>query len=260
VRSRRAGHVLAVALLCALFTSNARGQDAPVERESKAPTDAAISDAVARVKSDPALGRTRTIRTLGWRNSAPSPPSTTPAWLRWLVDLFRYVGQSTRVLVWVIVALSAVLLLFYLVRVLPMHRGRERDGELAAPTHVRDLDIRPESLPADIGLAARTLWDLGERRGALSLLYRGLLSRLAHVHRVPIRDSSTEGDCLDLARRHLAEEKHTYSSRLIRVWQRVVYGGADADADVVYALCDGFAAALDRGTAGAAAPRPAEGA
>ena len=258
MRSRRAGHVLAVALLCALITSSARAQGGPVERESKAPTDAAISDAVARVKADPALGKTLTIRTLGWRNSAPSPPSTMPAWLRWLVDLFRFLGQSTRVLVWVIVALSAALLLFYLVRVLPVHRSRERNDELAAPTHVRDLDIRPESLPADIGLAARTLWDRGERRAALSILYLGLLSRLAHVHRVPIRDSSTEGDCLDLAMRHLAEEKHTYSSSLIRVWQRVVYGGAEADPDVVYALCDGFAAALDRGTAGAPDPRSVE--
>ena len=256
MRSRRARPVAAVALLCALLTAAVRGQDTAVERASDAPTDSAIGAAVAKVKADPELGRTRMIRTLKWRDSVPSLPTGTPAWLRWLVDLFRYVGQSTRVLVWGVVALAAALLLFYLVRVLPAHRIRGRDDELVAPTHVRDLDIRPESLPADIGLAARTLWDRGERRAALSLLYRGLLSRLAHVHRVPIRDSSTEGDCLDLAVRHLVEEKHTYSSRLIRVWQRVVYGGADADADVVYALCDGFAAALDQATGGPSERQP----
>ena len=61
------------------------------------------------------------------------------------------------------------------------------------------------AFPPDIGAAARALWDRGEHRAALALLYRGMLSRLAHVHRVPIRDSSTEGDCLALAASHLTE-------------------------------------------------------
>jgi hypothetical protein len=113
------------------------------------------------------------------------------------------------------------------------------------PTHVRDLDIRPESLPVDIGAAARTLWSRGEHRAALALLYRGLLSRLAHVHQVPVKDSSTEGDCLALAVTHLTIDRSEYTSRLIRVWQRAVYGGVNAETSAVYALCDGFAPALD---------------
>ena len=51
------------------------------------------------------------------------------------------------------------------------------------------------------------LWDRGDHRAALALLYRGLLSRLVHVHRVPIRDSSTEGDCLALAARCLTPRR-----------------------------------------------------
>ena len=111
---------------------------------------------------------------------------------------------------------------------------------------MRDLDIRPETLPADVGGAARALWDAGERRAALALLYRGLLSRLIHVHRVPIRDSSTEGDCLDLTARHLAATRQEYAAGLIRAWQRFVYGGEHVQPALVQALCDGFAGALDR--------------
>jgi hypothetical protein len=116
---------------------------------------------------------------------------------------------------------------------------------------VQDLDIRPETLPNDIGAAARALWDRGEHRSALALLYRGLLSRLAHVHRVPIRDSSTEGDCLALAASHLASARHDYASRLVRVWQRAVYGRDEVPAATVYGICDDFARALD-------APSPAD--
>jgi hypothetical protein len=115
---------------------------------------------------------------------------------------------------------------------------------LIAPTHVRDLDIRPEMLPPDIGGAARTLWDRGEHRAALALLYRGVLSRLAHVHHLPIRDSTTEGDCLALATRHLAPGGRDYASRVIVVWQRAVYGHDEVHPSIVHRLCDDFAAAL----------------
>ena len=108
------------------------------------------------------------------------------------------------------------------------------------PTHVQDLDIRPESLPPDIGAAARELWDRGEQRAALALLYRGLLSRLAHVYEVPIRDSSTEGDCLTLAARKLDAGRLDYATRLVRTWQRAIYGGLSIDDALVHELCAHF--------------------
>jgi len=73
-----------------------------------------------------------------------------------------------------------------------------------------------------------------------------MLSRLAHVHRVPIRDSTTEGDCLVLAAHHLSADTQAYTSSLVRVWQRAVYGDETVVPATIYELCDGFARALDR--------------
>jgi hypothetical protein len=112
---------------------------------------------------------------------------------------------------------------------------------------VQDLDIRPETLPDDVGATARRLWDRGEQRPALALLYRGLLSRLVHVHAVPIRDSSTEGDCLALAALYLTAGGREYTAHLVSIWQRAVYGHDRADTSIVHALCDDFAPALDAG-------------
>ena len=81
------------------------------------------------------------------------------------------------------------------------------------PSHVRELDIRPESLPADIGAAVRELWLAGERRAALSLLYRGALSRLVHSYQVAIGDASTEGDCVRLARAALPPPRGDFVDR-----------------------------------------------
>jgi hypothetical protein len=106
---------------------------------------------------------------------------------------------------------------------------------------VRELDIRPESLPDDVGAAAAALWKRGEHRAALSLLYRGALSRLVHDHAVPIRAATTEGECLELARRALDADRGEFFTRLVRAWQLAVYGARlPEDADAL-ALCRDFA-------------------
>lgn len=200
-----------------------------------------IARAIETVKADPNLNAERTIRWLRWIDEAEQPEQS-----EWLLGLVRWIAESARVLMWVAAGLLAGLLAFWLIRVLQAGTGAAGDAGFEAPTHVRDLDIRPESLPRDIGAAARALWDRGEHRTALALLYRGLLSRLAHVHRVPIRDSTTEGDCLALAAAHLTADRHDYVRRLVRAWQQSVYAGEYAGTDTVHALCDRFGAALDR--------------
>ena len=158
--------------------------------------------------------------------------------------------------VWVLLAGLAALLVVFIFRLVKENRLPEKSRRFVAPTHVQDLDIRPESLPPDIGAAARALWDRGEQRAALALLYRGMLSRLAHVHEVPIRDSSTEGDCLGLAARSLDAARVAYATQLVRTWQRAIYGGLTIETPQVWDLCARFAAHLD-GPAVAAAPRGA---
>jgi hypothetical protein len=216
-------------------------QAAPAAR---APGSIEIQRALGKVKADPNLAPEKTIRTLKWVQSDDTPKEPSGS-LQWLGELIGWFAQSARVVVWVAVALLAGLLVIFLLRLL-----KERAPSLGAqrkiiPTHVQDLDIRPESLPDNIGAAARTLWENGEHRAALSLLYRGLLSRLVHVHNVPIRDSSTEGDTLQLTAARLREDQRDYVSQLIRIWQHAVYGGQQPEADALYRLCDQFAPALD---------------
>jgi hypothetical protein len=72
-----------------------------------------------------------------------------------------------------------------------------------------------------------------------------MLSRLAHVHEVPIRDSSTEGDCVALAERRLDGARVAYIRQLVRTWQRFTYGGIAIEDSVAHELCAGFAHHLD---------------
>ena len=217
------------------------------------PAPEEIARALETVKADPNLAPLRTIRILRWKGSSTPRPSGMPAWLAWLLGLFQWFDQTARFLVWGVVLALAGFLLIFIARTIRSRPGASPDGQIyVTPVRVHDLDIRPESLPDDIGEAARRLWDRSERRAALALLYRGMLSRLVHLHEVPIRDSTTEADCLVLATGHLPPAKSEYAARLIRVWQRAVYGREDIQTSTVYGLCDGFAPALDRPSLAAA--------
>jgi hypothetical protein len=214
------------------------------------PRRAEVREALAEVANDPNLAAERSVNMLRWKR--PEAVTDEPAWWRygnaivhWLRGLVAWVAESARFVMWVLGALAAALLCVYIAR-LVRARGLPRlPLPVTAPSHVRDLDIRPESLPDDVGAAALALWQRGEQRAALALLYRGLLSRLVHEHAVPIRASSTEGECLALARPRLPEAGARYAARLIETWGGAVYGGLVPAAREVQSLCDEFASAMN---------------
>lgn len=248
MRSRADARVRLIApVLLLLGCAAAAASPAPREGAPRAapPGQAEIASALQRVRADPNLGAERTIRTLRWKESTAPKPRRRAAWVAWVAGLFQWLEQSARLVVWGVAGMAAAMLLVFLVRVLRTRGAAPAGASYAAPTHVRDLDIRPESLPDDIGGAARALWDRGEHRAALALLYRGMLSRLAHAHGVPIRDSSTEGECVVLAADRLTRPRAEYTAQLVDVWQRAVYGQQIVQAAAVHRLCDGFAPALD---------------
>jgi hypothetical protein len=214
-----------------------------------------VRKALDKIENDPNIAPERTIQSLRWARPDPEQANADePWWLgianaiaRWTSGLFGWLAVSGRLIVWVVGALLAALVIVYVAQ-LVQKRGLPRvPPRFVAPSHVRDLDIRPESLPDDIGAAALALWNGGEQRAALALLYRGLLSRLVHVHEVQIRASATEGECLALARKRLSSESTAYAERMVGTWTAAVYGGMAPVPAVVQALCGEFAGALARG-------------
>ncbi len=111
------------------------------------------------------------------------------------------------------------------------------------------LDIRPESLPDDVGAAAWRLWQAGEPRAALALLYRGALASLVHAHAVALHAGSTEGDALRLAGAALPASGADFFASLTGAWLRLAYRHEAPDTDAARALCDGWARHF-RGSAG----------
>jgi len=242
------GAIVAAAAL-AVVVGTARGAE-PIAAPTAAaaPWSAAeVASAAQAVAAEAGLGGQQKVRT--WRfkrddddkvtRREPPPP--------WLLDLRRWLGEGGRALVWLLGLAALAMVIVGSRRWWSVHGQALIAASTRLPSHVRDLDIRPESLPAEIGAAVRTAWLAGEHRAALSLLYRGALSRLAHGLGVPIEDSSTEGDCIRLAEATLGDERSAFAARLIGAWQLAVYGNRRLPTPLVLTLCDEFDRLLPAG-------------
>ncbi len=211
------------------------------------PSDAEITKALEAVKQDPnsgrsgstarSRGRTATSRDRsaprprpGCRGSGPDPLLVTETHaVRGLADRSWPVPSPAGV--YLVASLRRT------TRAIACRTTSSRRAMCSAWTS------RPESLPDDVGAAARSLWDGGEQRAALALLYRGCCLGWRMV-RAPIRPSTTEGDCVRLASAHVAPAGAAYASDLVSVWRDAVYGGLAADTSAVHQLCGAFATAL----------------
>lgn len=145
-----------------------------------------------------------------------------------------------------LIAGAAALLAWLLYR----HRGKfacllPKPAAMAA-TEVAGLDIRAESLPADVPAAVRALWDQGERRNALALLYRATLSRLVTLHGLRLAQGATEGDCLRMARQAaLPPARYDVADTVTTLWLNGAYGGRWPDSAAVHAACGAWHAQFD---------------
>ncbi len=210
------------------------------------PTQQQIREATEAVYADPDLHGLKADRELRFKNRERPREPEPSADMRWLRDLVRWFSEAGRWLMWLGMAALAAILLVSMWRWIRVRGDAAGGHALTLPSHVRDLDIRPESLPDDLPAAVRALWQRGESRAALSLLYRGALSRLVHDHGVPVRAASTEGECATLASRHLDAERGAFVARLIGLWQVAVYGARLPEGAAVLAVCDEFNAQLPR--------------
>jgi len=144
-----------------------------------------------------------------------------------------------------LIATAVVALAWLLYRyrgMLPMLRGQGTPRDPAAASEIGGLDIRPETLPADVAGTTLQLWDAGEARAALALLYRATLSRLVEHDGLQLYRGATEGDCLrlvDVAARaaRLAVHKAELTASVTQIWLDGAYGGHWPQRAALAALC-----------------------
>jgi len=180
---------------------------------------------------------------------------------RFELPSLRLPGELITVIAMFAGAVIVVILAALLVGVVRDWRrhGPRREGDEdkdALPEAVFGLDIRPESLPADVPAAAWAAWEQGDTAAALGLLYRGALACLVHRDGLEVAASWTEGDCLTVVRRRAAPASADYFTALTRAWQATAYAHRPPTGEEAKALCAGWRRHFFE-TAGAGATREA---
>ena len=181
------------------------------------------------------------------KDSESVPEELAPPSLAWLATFFK--------VVLIAMAIGAVSWLLYRYR--DKFPALRRAPLPAAATEVGGLDIRAESLPADVVGTVRALWARGERRAALALLYRATLSRLVSQDALVLSTGDTEGDCLRLA--HAAHKAARLDQGRLDVvvsatalWLNAAYADRWPDEGAVLSACSAWNRRFGAGSGGAA--------
>ncbi len=107
------------------------------------------------------------------------------------------------------------------------------------PSEIFGLDITPRSIPDLLSDEVLKLWNEGEFMQAISLLYRGYLSKLTHEFNVDIKISYTENDCLLAAKQAISNKNEALQlfTQISQIWLKSAYAHQLPSKDEVIDCC-----------------------
>jgi len=179
------------------------------------------------ILDDPQFGDTRktwSIKYLGpGANQKPEPAKKYP----WLENIAIFIGQLLRVVAWVLGAILVLALVVLLVNQLKKNQWQQWFLPKAKRAEMLfGLDVRAESLPDNVAATAGAVLARGDKRAALSLLYRGALIYLIEDGKLEIARGDTEGVCIRNVARLYEKSRANYFASLVQAWQQVAYAGS----------------------------------
>jgi hypothetical protein len=217
-----------------------------------APSPQEAADRIDRVLEDERFGHQETISV--WQHKEVEKPEKSELdWLerllQWLSDLVSDWNMESlimhgalflRVVFWLALGGLLVYLLLrftnlstWLQGLVPERTQRERSPEV-----LFGLDLRPESLPKDLVAECHALLGQGQVREAMSLLYRGTLSRLLNERSLALQASLTEMECVRLVSTAVAEQEASFFHRLTLGWMAIAYAHRQEPPSVYQGLVD----------------------
>lgn len=241
---RRVGAV--VALVAATWIGTVRVLHGQAEGAPPAASRPLVSGepkfVIREVLLDPVFGKEKEVIEWQPKASADRPGATrAPAILavmRWL----ERAAALIRLLLWP----AAALVVAWLVSLLIKRRDPHVEKSELPPALLFGVDVRPESLPADVAARARALIQDGQLTVALGLLYRASLSALVHRAGVRFRAGDTESDCVRRAEPALSGPALRFFGDLVDAWQLAAYASNPPGPERALSLCDDWSVHFGR--------------
>lgn len=111
------------------------------------------------------------------------------------------------------------------------------DDSVPKTKTVLGMDVAAEALPDDIAAAAMQAFRDGDVARAMRLLYAGSISWMVERERLPVRESDTEGDCIEHSQSMSDPARVNFFSQLTAAWTSFAYGKRVPAESEVMDLC-----------------------
>lgn len=162
-------------------------------------------------------------------------------------DISYYASPQIPNLVNLLLYILAAMVVFFVARFLLQlyQQNRLKTDDFETPETLFGMNISPDSLPDDVASAVLSLFGR-DPRAAMSLLYRGSLSQIAHRHGLPLRSSDTEGQVLRRVQQH-QPNLNSYWQQLTNAWISMAYAHRLPEAEIVQTLCQQYRRIFDTG-------------
>ncbi|WP_249671939.1 DUF4129 domain-containing protein [Pseudomonas abieticivorans] len=216
---------------------------------NQAVTSQASQQDIKAILAKPPFSNPQTVTR--WRlgdETAPAKPTPASGLRDWFNStLLNRIAQAFEFLLWGALIGLVGLVAWHYRQWLQAFVGRRpspANKPGAPPEQLFGLEVRPDSLPADIAASAEQLW-ASQPREALGLLYRGLLSRLLRDYQLPLKSADTEGQILTHIDSLRQPQLSAYSARLTRHWQDLAYGHRLPAQRLRAELCQGWRELFD---------------
>ena len=204
-------------------------------------TDEQVQPAIESVMSSEAMQTT--AETESWRRIASDDPepqveSDDASWLADIIgDFVRVISYIVEFGLWIGVALLLLVIFMTRDRWLPYLSVPTMPRESKRRIFLAGGELTADELPDDISAEVERLWRAGEKRAALSLLYRGSVFTAVADHGVRLPRSATEAACVRAVADKLDATRTDFFRRIVNSWVRCAYANQAPGDDTVLPLC-----------------------
>lgn len=164
----------------------------------------------------------------------------------WVESIGKVIAFGAENVLWILVALLIALLVRYHRLWLPWISDRFERERKPDALEVHDIAL-PDQLPDDVPGAVRALWQQGQARAALALLYRAAVLRLDEALGTSLPPGATEAECLRRSRRLADSGYADLFARIVRCWQAAAYAQRLPSASDVESLLGAWSAPRSTG-------------
>lgn len=230
--------------------------------EDQSTTLAEMKEEVISILQSPPFVIEEQKRVLEWkdRDLELDENQKFPSWLiaiiRFIETLFGFSGLLDNlalvieVIIWGMVLLLVCMMIYRFRHHIALYwssmvKERQTSESFAKPEVIMGMEITEESLPEDVPAEARRLWNDGDFRQALALLYRGSLYELVYTKHFELEEWYTERECNEYVQQ--SEESsglRNYFQQLTLAWQNTAYAHRLPEQDMFEQLCTNWTGAF----------------